>query len=265
MSKKKKVLIGFILVVVLIGFVFGIITITRFCKLQSIWSKVNDNIEKNNFNMETTVTNKGVTIKTQTYYKDGIGKFVSHDGTYIWFDGKKAYSVDEKNKIVTSITDIERATLPYKESFASLYPGYGYNFFERLTLAGNLNNTIKSDHYNGEKVIFISIINENYTKSYWITKEYKELVKAEMSFANGDVYEYKYDMNFHTTKLKDIELPDFSDYTIQKEEKANSTEKTTTDSQENIENTETNKQKDVGNKIVENTTVTNETISNISK
>ena len=38
-------------------------------------------------------------------------------------------------------------------------------------------------------------------------------------------------------------------------------EKTTTDNQENIENTETNEPKDIGNKIVENTTVTNETIS----
>lgn len=261
MSKKMKFLIGLILIVILIGLIFGITTIVRFCRLQSIWSKVNENVEKNNFNMETTITNKGVTIKTQTYYKDGVGKFVSNDGTYIWFDGKKACSVDEENKIVANITDIEGAAVPYKESFASLYPGYGYNFFERLMLAGNIENTIKTDYYNGEKVILISIKGDEFTKTYWITKDLKELVKAEIKFSNGDIYEYKYDINFHTTKLKDIELPDFSDYTIQNEEKANNTEKTTTDNQENIENTETNEPKDIGNKIVENTTVTNETIS----
>ena len=232
MSKKIKFLIGLILFFVVIGFVFGTITLIRFYKLQTIWSKVNENVEKNNFNMETIITNKGVTIKTKTYYKDGIGKFVSHDGTYIWFDGMKAYSVDEENKIAKSITDIESVAIPYKESFASLYPGYTFNFFERLMLAGNIENVIKTDYYNGEKVTFISIKNEEYTKSYWITKDFANLIKAEIRFSNGDVYEYKYDINFHTTKLKDVELPDFSDYTMQKNE--NSIEETRIDNVKQI-------------------------------
>ena len=256
MSKKTKFLIGLILVVVLIGLVFGIITIVRFCKLQSIWSRVNENVEKNNFNMETIITNKGVTIKTQTYYKDGVGKFVSHDGTYIWFDGINAYSIDEENKIVENLTDIESAAIPYKESFASLYPGYSYNFFERLMFAGNLENTIKTDYYNGEKVIFISIKNEDYTKSYWITKKFKDLVKAEIKFSNGDVYEYKYDINFHTTKLQDVKLPDFSDYTIE------------TENQDNNSN-ENNSTNEVSQNAVNETEVTNqinnENVSNTSK
>ncbi len=237
MSKKIKILIGFILVVAVIGFVFGIITLVRFCKLQSIWSEVNENVEKNNFNMETTITNNGVTRKTKTYYKDGVGKFVSNDGTYIWFDGKKACSVDEENKILVNITDVENAAIPYKESFASLYPGYSYNFFERLMFAGNLENTIKTDYYNGEKVIFISVKGEEFTKSYWITKDFKNLVKAEIKFSNGEVYEYKYDIKFHTTKLHDIALPDISEYTIQNEEKAeDATEGNTTDNKETSTN-----------------------------
>lgn len=77
MSKRLKFLIILIIAVVIIGLTFGIATICRFFKLQSIWSKLDENVEKDNYYMETTIVNNGTSKKTQTYYKEGIGKFVS--------------------------------------------------------------------------------------------------------------------------------------------------------------------------------------------
>ena len=214
MRKKANFLIVLIIVFVIIGLVFGIATMYRFIKLQSIWSRVDENVEKDNFYMETTIVNNGVSKKTQTYYRDGIGKFVSNDGKYIWFNGTEAYSVDETNKTANQLDENETIGIVYKESFASLYHGYTNSFFERLMIAGNLSNKIKTQYFNGEKCIVIEIKEKNYTKTFWITEKIKDLVQAKMEFSNGDVYEYKYEIKFHTTKLKDVELPDISEYTM---------------------------------------------------
>ena len=222
MSKKIKFLIILIIVLVIIGLIFGISTIVRFSKLQSIWSRVNENIEKENYYMETTIVNKGVTTKTKTYYKDGIGKFVSQNGTYIWFDGNNAYSVNETEKTMNMLNPEEEIGVVYKESFATLYPGFSYNLFEKIMLAGNLSNVIKTQYFNGQKCIMIEIKEDMYTKTYWITDDFKNLVQAKITFTNGDVYEYKYDIKFHTTKLSDVELPNITDYKIT----ANATGKT---------------------------------------
>lgn len=132
----------------------------------------------------------------------------------MWFNGTQAYLVDEENKIVKILNENEEIGVVYKESFASLYPGYISNAFERLLFAGNFSNKIKTQYYNGEKCIVIETKNENYTKTYWITENFKSLVQAKIEFANGDIYEYKYNISFHTTKLKDIELPDITEYTV---------------------------------------------------
>ena len=178
MSKKIKFLIILIIVLVIIGLIFGISTIVRFSKLQSIWSRVNENIEKENYYMETTIVNKGVTTKTKTFYKDGIGKFVSQNGTYIWFDGNNAYSVNETEKTMNMLNPEEEIGVVYKESFATLYPGFSYNLFEKIMLAGNLLNVIKTQYFNGQKCIMIEIKEDMYTKTYWITDDFKYLVQA---------------------------------------------------------------------------------------
>lgn len=136
------------------------------------------------------------------------------DGTYIWFNGTQAYSIDEENKIVNILDKDKTIGIAYKESFASLYPGYSKSLFEKIMLAGNLSNKIKTKYFNGEKCIVIEIKEEKYTKTFWITENFKNLVQAKIEFTNGDIYEYKYDIKFHTTKLKDVELPDISEYTV---------------------------------------------------
>ena len=214
MNKKTKFLISFIVIILLIGLIFGIATIVRLCKLQGILNKVKENVGKNNFYLGTTIVNKGVSKKTETYYKDGVGKFVSGDGTYIWFDGTNTYSIDETNKKAVILNSQETIGVINNESFASLYPGYTDGFFKRLMFAGNFSNKIKTDYHNGEKCIIITISEKGYTKTFWITKDMHILVKSEIKFSNGDIYEYKYNLMFNVIQLRDVKLPDITEYTI---------------------------------------------------
>lgn len=214
MNKKTKVLIGLLAIILLIGLIFGIATIVRFCKLQSILSVVKENVGKNNYYMKTTIINNGVSNITETYYKEGVGKFVSEDGTYIWFDGTNAYSIDEENKIAVILNSNEIIGVVNNESFASLYPGYTDGFLKRLMIAGDFSNKFKTDYHNGKKCTIITIVEKEYTKTFWIEKDMQNLVKAEINFANGDNFEYKYDLMFHSTQVRDIKLPDISEYKV---------------------------------------------------
>lgn len=214
MNKKTKVLIGFGIIILLIGLIFGITTIVRFCKLQSILNAVKENVDKNNFYMKTTIINKGISQITETYYKEGVGKFVSEDGTYIWFDGTNAYSIDEENKTAVILNSNEIIGVVNNESFASLYPGYTDGFLKRLFIAGDFSNKFKTDYHNGKKCTIITIKEDEYTKTFWITKDFKNLVKAEINFSNGDSFEYKYDLMFHSTQVRDVKLPDITEYKV---------------------------------------------------
>ena len=214
MDKKTKTLIGFVILILLIGLIFGILTIIRFFELQKILNKVNDNVEKSNFFMKTTIFNKGTKQITETYYRNGVGKFVSDDGTYIWYDGTNAYSIDESQKIVVVLNTNEIIGVINRESFASLYPGYTGGFLKRIMIAGNLSNKFKTEYYDGMKCTVISITEKEYVKTFWITKDLKKLVKAEMKFSNGDIYEYKYDLIFNSTQAMDLKLPDISQYKV---------------------------------------------------
>lgn len=214
MSKKIKALTGLIVIIILIGLIFGIATIIRFCKLQNILNTVKENVEKNNFYLKTTIVNNGKTQITETYYKNNVGKFISEDGTYIWFDGTNAYSIDEKNKIAIILNSDEIIGVINNESFASLYPGYTAGFLKRIMIAGDFSNKFKTDYHNGKKCTIITIKENDYTKTFWITKDMKNLVKAELNFSNGDKYEYKYDLMFHLTQMRDIKLPDISEYKV---------------------------------------------------
>ena len=139
---------------------------------------------------------------------------VAENGIYTWVDGEKAYMVDEENKTIYNL-DIENSIgLVSSEMFASFVPGYSKNAIERFIMAASLQNKIKSDKIDDKKCYMIQINEEGYTKTYWIEKVSKKPLKAKIEFEDGQVYEYDYQLQFNVTKLKDVELPDITDYTI---------------------------------------------------
>ena len=101
MNKKFLFLLFFIFLIIIIGMIFGIITIYRFSILQDISRKINDNIKKDNYHMTTTVTSDdGTTNTTEAFYRNNVGKLVASNGIYTWADGEYAYMVDEEKKTV---------------------------------------------------------------------------------------------------------------------------------------------------------------------
>lgn len=214
MSKKLKFLIILVIVIACIGLLCGIRGIRNFVILNNVINNLGSNIEKDNYYLKTTMQIGDTTSETEAYYKEGIGKNVSSKGIYTWTDGTKAYMIDESKKevYVMSISDENSMALVSNEMFISLIPGYSKNTFERFTIAGSLENKIKSEKLNGEKCYKISIKEGEAIKSIWVTKSRAFPVKAEIEFSNGDIFKYEYDLKFFITKLKDVELPDLSEY-----------------------------------------------------
>ena len=136
MSKKIKVLIILILVIVLIGILCGVRAIKNVIILNNAISKLEENIEKDNYYLKTIAKVDGKTSKTETFYREGIGKIVTNDGVYTWVDGEKAYMIDEQNKQVYNM-ELSKENSPMLASnnmYISLIPGHAKNFFERLIL-----------------------------------------------------------------------------------------------------------------------------------
>lgn len=216
MSKKFKFLIVLIVIILAIGFFCGIRAIRNMVILNKTISKLEENIEKDNYYLKTTVKIKEEISSTEVFYKEGIGKNVTSSGIYTWVDGKDAYMVDEENKKIypMGISEESSKLLVSNEMFMSLIPGYSKNIFERFAMIGNLENNIKSEKVNNEKCYKITVKEGEATKSVWVTKSRAFPIKAEIRFSNGDVFEYEYDLKFFITKLKDVELPDLSEYTF---------------------------------------------------
>ncbi len=217
MSKKLKFLIIIVSLAVIIGLTFGIMAIYRFCVIQSIFKKIDENIEIKNYSLKTTLTNSnGEKTVTQAYYKDGIGKNIASNGVYTWVDEKDAYMVDEDNNTLY-VLDIEgenSISLVSDSMFASLVPGYNKSFFERILMACDLNYKIKSEKLDDQKCYVIEDNEQKAKKTVWITKDRKNPIKAKVEFENGEVFEYDYELKFLGTKLRDVELPDTKNYTL---------------------------------------------------
>lgn len=213
MNKGKKFLIILIIVIVIIGLIMGIRTIYGFNVLQKIFSKVEENILKDNYYLKQTCKYNDQETTIEAYYRDGIGRYVAENGMYTWTDGKEAYMVNNENMTLSSLEIENAVTLVSSDMFAYLIPGYRYNIFERIFLAGSLRNSIKSEKVGEDKCYVIKEEQEHSTKTVWINKKTMNPIKAEVEFENGAKYEYTYQLAFTATKLTSIEL-DKTKYTI---------------------------------------------------
>lgn len=214
MSKKIKFLICLIIILVVIGLTFGISTLYRFYKIQKIFSKIDENIAKDNYYLKTTVSTNNKNSVTETYYKEGIGKLVAENGIYTWVDGKDAYLVDEENKKIYTLNIEESLGLVSSDMFTSMIPGYRESAFKRFLIAGNIKNKIKSTKLDNQDCTMIVTSDEKSKKTVWIDKNRMNIVKAKVELTNGETFDYSYELKFNTTKLKDVELPDITEYSI---------------------------------------------------
>lgn len=136
MSKKVKFLIILVLIISIIGILCGVRAVKHVVILNKAISKLEENLEKDNYYLKTIVKVNGKTSSTETFYREGIGKTVTNDGVYTWVDGEKAYMVDEQNKNVYNmeISTENSPMLASNNMYISLIPGHSKNFIERLIL-----------------------------------------------------------------------------------------------------------------------------------
>lgn len=217
MSKKLKVIISLIVVLVMIGIIFGSLAIYRFFTFQKIFNKTDENISKENYYIKTTLTNGEEKTSTEAFYKDGIGKNIASNGVYTWVKDETAYMVDEENKKIYPL-DISNngnaIILVSNDMFASVIPGYYENIFGRVLLACNLNISISSEKIEEKECYKIKQKDNKSQKTIWITKDRKTPIKAELELTSGEKIIYDYEIKFNTTRITDVELPDISDYKV---------------------------------------------------
>ncbi len=215
MSKLKKIFIVLLVIILTYFLVIGITSMIRMSVLNKILKKANNNIEKDNYSLKTTCVNGEYKSETTAYYRDGIGRYVAENGIYTWTDGQKAYMVDEENKTLYVLTISKSSEmLISNDMFAYLIPGYNLSFIDKLKLCGNMFNKFSTEKIGDEDYYKITVNEEKYVKTTWISKKSLSPSKAIMEFPSGDPLEYTYDLRFTATKLSSIDLPNLDTYKI---------------------------------------------------
>lgn len=204
-----------IILIVIIGFTFGIATIVKFIKLNGIYKNINKYVKYDSFYLKTSLfSNDTLQSETEAYYKNGTGKLVASNGVYSWTDGERAYLVDEENDTLYTLgTEYNFALVSYN-MFASSIPGYNSNFINRLLLAGNVNTTIKKEKIGANDYYCIKTRENLAIKKVWVEKNSSKIKKATIEFSNGDIFNYEYELEFNVVKVSDVKLPDITGYKL---------------------------------------------------
>lgn len=212
----KKVLKVLLIIILIIGFIFGIATIVKFLKLNGIYKKIDKYIKYDSFYLETSLsTNTSETAtKTEAYYRNGTSKLIASNGIYSWTDGERAYLVDEANTTIYTLEIENNFALVSYNMFASAIPGYNNSFIDKLLLAGDTNTTIKTEKIDDTDYYCIKTKENTATKKVWIEKDTSKIKKATIEFSNGDIFNYEYELSFNSVRSSDVSLPDITGYTL---------------------------------------------------
>lgn len=211
----KKILKYLLIILLVIGFLFGITTIVKYVKLNGIYKKVDELIGYNSFYLKISLKNNSddETI-TEALYREGKSKLIASNGVYTWTDGKKAYLVDEENSTIYTLDIENNFALTSYNMFSSSIQGYNKNFIDRLLLAGDVNTTIEKQKIEGKNYYCIKTKENRATKKVWIEKDSSKIKKAEIEFSNGDYFYYDYELTFNSVRSSDLDLPDITGFTL---------------------------------------------------
>lgn len=212
----KKILRSLLIIVIVIGFIFGMATIIKFIKLNSIYKKLDKNLEYDSFYLKTSLvtSNHSNDSTTETYFRNGTSKLVASNGVYTWTNGERAYLIDEANLTAYTLSLKENVTLASYNMFATPVQGYNGSFIDRLLLAGDPNTTIKNEKINDNSYYCIKSKENLAIKTIWVEKETGKIKQAKIEFSNGDVFDYEYELYFNSVKAVDVGLPDITGYKL---------------------------------------------------
>lgn len=210
----KKILKILLIIIAIVGFIFGITTIVKFIKLNNIYKKVDKYIAYDCFYLKTLQETKEGKIETEAYYRKGTSKQIASNGVYTWTNGERAYLVDEANSTIYTLSLENNFSLVSYNMFAAPIQGYNSNFIDRIFLAGDVNTTIKKEKIDENDYYCIKTKENNAIKKVWIERKSSKIKKATIEFSNGDIFKYDYELSFNSVKASDIVLPDITGYKL---------------------------------------------------
>lgn len=242
----KKILKILLLIVAIIGFSFGIMTIVKFLKLKNIYKKIDTYVGYDSFYLKTIQETKDEKIETEAYYRNGTSKQIASNGIYTWTDGERAYLVDEANSTIYTLSLENNISLVSYNMFAAPIQGYNSDIIDKIFLAGNVNTTIKKENIDGNDYYCIKTKENNAIKKVWVEKNSSKIKKATIEFSNGDVFNYEYELEFNSVRISDVSLPDITGYKLVNGE----TGTILSESFNQIDNTQTNETTTEDNEVV---------------
>lgn len=212
----KKILKCILLIILIVGFIFGVTTIVKFAKLNSIYKKLDKYTGYESFYLKTILTtnNESNNSTTEAYFRNGTSKLIASNGVYSWTDGERAYLIDEKNLVAYTLNLENNIALVSYNMFTSAIQGYNSNFINRFLLAGDINTTIKKEKIDNKDYYCIKTKENLATKSVWIEKESSKIKKATIEFSNGDIFNYEYELVFNSVNTSDVRTPDITGYKL---------------------------------------------------
>lgn len=211
----KKILKTLLIILIIIGFLFGITTIVKYIKLNRIYKKANELNSYNSFYLKTSFKkNDEDESIIEAFYREGKSKMLASNGIYTWTDGEKAYLIDEENSTIYTLDIEDNFALTSYNMFSSPIQGYNKNFVDRLLLAGDVSTTIKKEKIEGKNFYCIKTKENEATKKVWIEKDNSKIKKAEIEFSNGDHFYYDYELTFDSVRSSELNLPDITGYTL---------------------------------------------------
>lgn len=190
--KKIKICILLISLIIILFFIYKVMIINNFMKVQ------NNLIKSNNYHVKINSENGNM---TEVYYKDGnyIYKTITKDSSRIFYivDDEKLLIMDlNGKKNVEKIEFIPNITIwPNQEYYVS------NSFIGNVIIA--LRNSIKKKEYNGQKVYCFS--DKNVTTI--VSKENYYVLQTN----NGNEIN-KYEIDLNVVLDSDLEKPDLAGY-----------------------------------------------------
>lgn len=210
-DKKLKIVLPISIILIITFFVIGFSSLYKMIIFYNMFEKMGEKISLENYYMKM-ISKEDTESNIEIFYKDGIGKILTSNGSYTWTDGKEAYLVIEENKTIYKL-DEEAPGLISREAVGSMLPGYSKNMFGRCLLAGKITTSIKTENVGNFSYYKIKTMEDNKEKIIWINKETMIPSEIKLKTETQDIY-YQYEITFEGVKNIDVEKPNLELYTL---------------------------------------------------
>lgn len=213
-DKIIKIMVPLIIIILILCFVWGILAIYKMFVFNKIFKNMKEKVSLNNYYMKMT-SKDDKESNMEIFYKNGVGKLITSNGTYTWTNNEESYLIDEENKTYYKLTTDDLGLIS-NEAVASMLPGYSKDIIGRMILAGKLTTSVKTEKIVGLKYYKIKINDGKQEKIVWVNKN--TLLPSEVSVKIGEEeITYNYEIKFEGVKNEQVSKPNLEEYTLKED------------------------------------------------